>query len=284
MRQFFGLCLLTCFIGMMVIASTALAQSVKSHYPIGKVAAIEGEAFIVSLNGNKRALKADEPIFFNAAIETGAGSRLMVLFIDDTTVTLGERAELVIDEFVFDPYESQENKGRFSVAKGAFYWVSGMIGKREEPDVLITTGIGTVGIRGTQFWGGMLDQSYGLLVTDGKVNFRGNFGSLDVPAGKGVFIGPENDDSDTLSKAGDIAEWRPETVGRAIETISFSTMAKEALDAKLKTMKKENIRTRHDYRGQMFPYKENPFAPRLKQEEDEFFSDEFMEMKNKKNQ
>lgn len=283
MRQFLGLCLLTCFIGVMMIASTALAQSVKSHYPIGKVAALEGSAYMVSLNGNKRELKADEPIYFNAAIETGADSRLMVLFIDDTTVTLGEKAELVVDEFVFDPYESQENKGRFSVTKGAFYWVSGMIGKREEPDVLITTSIGSVGIRGTQFWYGMLDQSYGLLVTDGKVNFRGDFGSIDIPQGKGVFIGPEGDGKKP-SKAGEVAEWREQTVDRAFQTTSFRTMGKEALDAKLKGMKKDNVRTRHDYRGQVFPFKENPFAPKLKQKEDEFFSDEFMEMKNRQNQ
>ena len=247
------------------------ARNVQANYPIGELIAAQGDVFYVGQNG-KRKVREGDPVFMNTKVETGEDARALLLFIDDTEITLGEDANLTIDEYVFDPYDPEENKGRFSVLKGAFLWTSGMISKRDEPDVGITTSVGSIGIRGTQFWGGQLKDQYGVYVFDGLVNFAVKGGNVDIEPGKGAFYGDNNAEMEPYS-------WEQNIINNAIKTVKFSNPGN--ISRRLFNAKEKNYAKRHDYRSQMFPYKENPLRPRLKGEEDQFFSDEFEEMRNR---
>lgn len=267
----FSLCIFVSFV--MHIQRYAHAKSNKALYPIGEIAAIEGTAYS-SRDSGRRPLRQGDPIYFKSLIETGPQSRALILFIDDSEVTIGDDASLMIDEYMFDPYDAEENLGEFTFLKGAFLWTSGMIANNNEPDVTLNTAKGSIGIRGTTVWGGTLDKGYGVFVADGAVNFSGDWGQADIKAGSGVFIGSD-------LKAGETKPWANETVQTALKTITFRNTNKKALDRRIKAMKKENMQKRHDYRARMFPYKENPFRKRLKIEEDNFFSDEFEEMRGR---
>lgn len=257
---------------LLLWALPAAAQQTKEHYPIGQIIALEGKAFY-GADDKRTEMKIDDPVFMNTVVETGPASRALILFIDNTQITLGENSEVKIDEFVFDPYDPEENKGTFEMSKGPFLWVSGLISKRKEPDVSIKTKMGSIGIRGTKFWGGNLDaQRYGVFTFEGLVNFATQSGNVDIPKDTGVIIGGP---ADPLAAA----DWKPETVSNAAQSVAFSNPS--AVENTLKAQLHANTARQHDYRGRMFPYKENPLEPRIKSKDDKFFTDEFENMQNR---
>lgn len=271
MRAFAFFIAIFCATAVLLNINNTLAQD-KSFYPIGQIAALEGKAFYV--RGEKRKkLKLQDPIYLNTVIETDPGGKALILFIDDTQLVLAEKTRLKIDEFVFDPYDPEENHGEFDVTKGAFHWLSGMLSKRDRPDVKITTSVGTIGIRGTEFWAGNVPGGYGVFVDSGLVNFDGAWGSADIPAGQNILI------KDASSYTLQDEYWTAETRNAALLRTTFTK--DEGLEKRLEELREGNIRKRHDYRGQIFPYKPNPLAPTIAPEDDEFFSGEFIEMKDK---
>lgn len=239
---------------LLLLAFTPSAHANRNAYPIGELIALEGKAFYIGSN-SKAALNIGDPIYFNSTIETGKNAKALILFIDDTEITLAEDTVLTMDEYVFDPYDPRENKADFNILKGAFLWTSGMVAAKDPPDVRIDTARGSIGIRGTTVWGG-----------------------VNIPEGKGFIL------SDT-NLAQDIKEpnnWKKHVLDKALKTITFgSPLVQKLARQRLEAKKKENIARRHDYRGHMFPYKENPFRKRLQGEDNEFFSDEFEEMRNR---
>jgi hypothetical protein len=253
------------------------AQANKNTYPIGELIALEGKAYYIG-ESSKAPLGIGDPIYFNSTIETGKDAKALILFIDDTEITLAEETVMTMDEYVFDPYDPRENKADFNFLKGAFLWTSGMVADKDPPDVRLDTARGSIGIRGTTVWGGETAGGYGVFVAEGAVNFTGDWGGVDIPGGKGFIL------SDT-NLAQDIKEpnnWKKPVLDAALKTVTFSSpLVQKQAEQRLAAKKKENIARRHDYRGHMFPYKENPFRKRLKGEDDKFFSDEFEEMRNK---
>jgi hypothetical protein len=113
---------------------------------IGAVSRIQGEAN-GTRGGATRALGLNAPVFLNEIVSTGDGARLEVTFADDTRVTVGEKAKLTLDTFVFDP-AAGNGAIKFGVT-GALRFVSGKLTKLASSDVSVTTGVATLGIRGT---------------------------------------------------------------------------------------------------------------------------------------
>lgn len=154
---------------------------------IGTILEVEGSATVAR---GKQTVKAavKTPLHMKDVVTTGEKSRVFILFIDDTEMTLSEKTKLTVDEYVFDPDDSKHNKGRFSVLEGSFKYVSGLLGKKDDPDVLINTSFGNIGIRGTAIWGGRLRDSYGVHVQEGRVRVRNDAGAVDVARGQGTMI------------------------------------------------------------------------------------------------
>src|SRR5262245_58897818 len=88
-------------------------------------------------------------------------------FGDDTVLTLGGNAILVIDRYVYDP---DQNAGEtlIQTTKGAFLFASGRIKGLKQHNITVSTPVAEIGVRGTQFWGGPLDK-YGVLVLEGEI-------------------------------------------------------------------------------------------------------------------
>src|SRR2546423_12229620 len=69
---------------------------------IGAVSRIQGEANATG-GGKSRALGLNGSVFLNEIVSTGEGARLEVTFVDDTKLTIGAKAKLTLDTYVFDP-------------------------------------------------------------------------------------------------------------------------------------------------------------------------------------
>lgn len=166
----------------------ALAAEDAGEGIIGTILEVEG-AGTVTPQG-KGAVKAaiKTPVHMNDLVATGPKSRIFILFVDETQITLSENAKLKVDRYVFNPDNAKDNKATFSIFDGAFKYVSGLVSKKERPDVNIQTNFGNIGIRGTQLWGGRIKENYGVHVTEGQVQVRNDGGAVVVDKGKGTFV------------------------------------------------------------------------------------------------
>lgn len=144
------------------IVSIFAGDRVAAQEAIGTVSRILGEAN-ATRGGDTRALSINTSVILNETVSTGTAGRLEVTFKDNTRVTLGENAKLTLDQYAFNP-TSGRRKIRFRVV-GAFRFVSGKLSKLVRSDVNVTTPAAAIGIRGTEFWAGPIDnQALGVLL------------------------------------------------------------------------------------------------------------------------
>jgi hypothetical protein len=115
---------------------------------IGIAAAVVNQVQGVS-GGNRRALAVGSDVFAHEHIVTSDASTAQLLFLDKTSVSIGPRADLVLDSFVYYP---NRGAGRvvISAAQGAFRFISGLQNPRS---YTIKTPVATIGIRGTMLDG-----------------------------------------------------------------------------------------------------------------------------------
>ena len=101
-------------------------------------------------NQSKESLITGSKIYFGDSIFTEAASTAQILLMDQTTLTIGENSELVIDEFVYDP-QTKIGKIVSSVKIGTVKIITGEISKTNPDDLEIKTPTGSIGARGTEF-------------------------------------------------------------------------------------------------------------------------------------
>jgi hypothetical protein len=198
-------------IAMMLLFGFVSGQAAAQE-TIGVVSRIQGEAR-GTRGGTTRALGLNASVFLNETVSTAA--RLEVTFIDDTRLTIGEKAKLTLDTYVFDP-AAGSGTIKFGVA-GALRFVSGKLTKLASADVSVTTAVATLGIRGTEFWGGPIDdQALGVFLIEGAVSVSNAAGEqiLRQP-GQGTNIATPG------SAPGPVTVWPQDKVNRAVATVTF---------------------------------------------------------------
>lgn len=126
-------------------ASLASAQGVQ----VGVNAAVKGDVTILS-QGEIEAAQAvvSEAVFLGDEVNSMRISSLQVLLNDATTFTVGPDCVLTIDEFVYDPAQSN-NSMKASVTKGVFRFMSGNVSKSNANGVTIDSPVASMGVRGT---------------------------------------------------------------------------------------------------------------------------------------
>ena len=96
---------------------------------VGIVGAISG-----TVKTETRELKTGDKIYLNETIYAGLESGTQILLLDQSTFTVGEDSEVVMDTFVFDP-KTNDGKIVASVKQGSLKVISGLISKKN-PDSL----------------------------------------------------------------------------------------------------------------------------------------------------
>jgi len=122
-----------------VLLGSAPAFSVDSK--IGVASAVKNQV----QGRGARAIATGSEVYANERIKTGDASTAQLLFLDKTVLSLGPKAELLLDRFVYDP-----NKGAGQVVvnavQGSFRFVTGA---QNPNNYSIKTPVATLGIRGT---------------------------------------------------------------------------------------------------------------------------------------
>ena len=97
-----------------------------------------------------RDLKPGDKIYLNETIYAAEGSGTQILLLDQSTFTVGEDSEVVMDTFIFDP-ETNDGKIVASVKQGSLKIISGLISKKDPDALTVEVPEGTLGSRGTEF-------------------------------------------------------------------------------------------------------------------------------------
>jgi len=187
---------------------------VAAQEAIGAVSRIQGEAS-GTRDGATRALNLNAAVFLNEVVSTGEGARLEITLTDDTRLTLGEKAKLTLSSYVFN---AAAGRGGISFAVvGALRFISGRVSKLRASDVRITTPVATIGIRGTEFWGGPIDnQALGVFLLEGVVSVSNAAGEQVLrQSGQGTNIAAPG------AAPGPVTFWPADKVGRAIAAVTF---------------------------------------------------------------
>ena len=89
-----------------------------------------------------------------------AEGRLKIIFRDETVLTLGEKASVVIDRYVYDPRKGV-GEAVLQATRGAFRFATGRIKAMKQEQDRVSTPVADIGVRGTEFWGGPIDGPMG---------------------------------------------------------------------------------------------------------------------------
>jgi hypothetical protein len=201
---------------LLAVAASFLAAcngSSQTSSNIGSVTRLQGEGTLTR-GSSSSPLAAEVQIQRNDAISTGAATRAELTFEDGTKLTVGEQSRVKIDTFVFDE-KASGNKLGLSVT-GPFRFVSGKLTKGYGAEASVTTPMATIGIRGTDFWGGPIDNQFGVFLIEGSVSVTTPAGQVVLTAtGSGVNVPAPG------QAPGEITQWPQEKVDRAIATVTF---------------------------------------------------------------
>jgi hypothetical protein len=118
---------------------------------IGVVDKVENEAKIVSGDNATTAISGT-PVHMRDELRTGASGRLKVTFRDETVLTLGEKASVVIDRYVYDP-DKQVGETVLQATKGAFRFATGRIKAMTQHKIAVSTPVADIGVRGHRILG-----------------------------------------------------------------------------------------------------------------------------------
>ena len=113
---------------------------------IGVIAAGVGEI----INQKNEKLSTGSKIYFGDTIVVKAQSNAQILLLDETALTVGEKSELTIDEFIYDP-QSKIGKIVSNIKVGTIKIITGEISKKNPDNLEVNVPTGSVGARGTEF-------------------------------------------------------------------------------------------------------------------------------------
>ena len=158
-----------------------------------KLVVATGDIAALDLAGARRRLVVGGSVYVGERVETGAGAKAVLVFRDDSRLTLGASTRFVVENFVYDEKNPEDGRFFVSLLTGTMRALTGFVGKANTRNVNFNTATATIGIRGTG-----LDLDCG---STGSCSFFTWLGSITVTptgqtalqvlqSGQGLFVSP----------------------------------------------------------------------------------------------
>ncbi len=176
------------FVAAVSVRAQAPAPAVPSSPPPGLVLVAQVTGSVTkTLNGVRTALKVNDRIEQTAKINTALDSSVVLAFSNGATTQLGADTELVIDQFLQDPFERTlvmanleeeptQSITKLSLNRGELIGKVAKLKRTSGSSFTVQTPVGAAGIRGTTFRIVFRPQGTGLAffslsTVEGDVNF-----------------------------------------------------------------------------------------------------------------
>ncbi|HSU05173.1 MAG TPA: FecR family protein [Acetobacteraceae bacterium] len=160
-------------------AATIAARGASAIEPAGNVETLRGEAFAEGA-GARRSLAPAADVFVGDLVATGAASSVGLRLGPATLLRLGPEAQLRIERFLLNV------GGILELARGGMLYNHD--GSAGQSDVTVRTRFGLIAVRGTRFFAGPNNGTFGVFVMQGLVTVAGRNTSVNVPVGMGTDV------------------------------------------------------------------------------------------------
>ena len=134
--------------GIFLLVCIVSAAPVLAADPAGTIIALSGSATATLPNNKPRQLALKSPIYLNDRVATRTGSKLQIMFNDDSIISQGENSEITIDEYMYSPKDKAAVNCSVKIVKGLFRMVTGKITDINPDRFRVQTRTATIGIRG----------------------------------------------------------------------------------------------------------------------------------------
>lgn len=128
-----------------IILACSAVPGLAEQDSVGVAGAVNPQAVGQPPAGTVEQLVIGHNVVRNEKISTFNKGQVQLIFADQSTLTLAENSEIVIDEFVYDP-QKQAGTMTATMTTGVLRYVGGKISKKS--DVSFLTPSGTVTVRG----------------------------------------------------------------------------------------------------------------------------------------
>jgi hypothetical protein len=129
-----------------------------SQHNIGRVIHASGK-LVATNEGGSRVLTRGSNITEGDVLNTGATTRSQLRMMDGALISLRRNTKISFDEYQYKPEDSSANSSIFSLLRGGFNTISGLIGKKSKKNYRVNTPVATIGIRGTHYGVTLCSQS-----------------------------------------------------------------------------------------------------------------------------
>lgn len=175
-------------IALLVFSGSALGAAA------GRIYFVSGEAY-VQRGGEQFPAERDTLVQAGDEIVTGDDGRVQWRMLDDSYFAIRPNSRFKIDEFQ-RPTGAQGGKAFYSLLKGGFRSITGLIGKSDQANYRVNSAVATMGIRGTDHthlicqgdcaWapGGNVKDGLYSRVDSGTSVLGNSDGALDLKAGQ----------------------------------------------------------------------------------------------------
>src|SRR5216684_2846941 len=116
---------------------------------VGIKSAVNPEATGAVPGAQPRRLVIGQEVIFNEHITTAAAGQTQLLFLDESSMSIGPNSDITIDQFVYDP-QSGTGKLAMSATRGLMRYVGGKLSKQDQA-VTVRTNTATLAVRGGAF-------------------------------------------------------------------------------------------------------------------------------------
>lgn len=192
----------------------SLTANAASPTPVGTVVRHIGDVYAVGPLGS-RELHNGRTLYKGDTLVTGKKARLLIKLRTGALVTLGENSRFGILELA-EQQPNGQKRTLFRLVKGVFRSIAELANPKDTLEV--ETAVATMGIRGTDFWGGFHfgDGKLDVTLIDGSgVYVRNQLGQVELSIpGEGTTVAPGQTPST-------VKNWPKKKLDQAFASVAF---------------------------------------------------------------
>src|SRR4051812_32258375 len=178
-----------------LILSALVSSTAVSAFAAGAISQLSGTLSVRKADGSVRILSQKSEIQDGDTLNTQRDSYAQIKFPDGGQVTMKPNTTIKLERFAYTQDQPQSDSFLFGLVKGGLRAVTGLVGKRGNPDAYkLNTATATIGIRGTTYGADdctsqngnckELQEAVYVSVSDGEIIATNNAGSVSFLAGQ----------------------------------------------------------------------------------------------------
>jgi len=150
-----------------------------------------GAPRLIAADGGERPARQGGTVHAGDTLDTRDG-RVQLSFRDGASMSLQPATRFRVDDYVFTGESGKaaaSDRGFFSLLRGGFRTLTGLIGKERRDQYRVETSVATIGIRGTAYTAQLDDQGLQVRTQAGRVSVCNAAGCIEVGPGEATSVG-----------------------------------------------------------------------------------------------